>query len=123
MDPTKRINIDRYDPFDLDMIDSVCSGYMITENPLEKEVLKSVPSETTKYKQVQGEMESLNPSTDDMEVMADNITVNAKNIDNKNNKVWSIKTNMGDVVCIGCTIIIVILLLSILVYFICKDNE
>ena len=107
---------DRYDPHCLDMIDSMCSGYMLTENPLEKEIRKPLPSKTTGCKQMQWDMNSINTSTDNIEVMADNTMADDEYLDNNYHSVWSTQTNKGDVVCIGCTVIIVILLLSLILF-------
>ena len=123
------INSDRCHPFCLERIDSICSGYMLTETPLEKEICKkgksSLPSETTDCKQMQQDMEPISTSIDNIEVMDDNTMIKDENLDNKDDNVWSTQTNNGDGLCIGYTVITVILicLLLVLYIYIYNDNE
>ena len=120
IDTFKHINNDRYNPFCLERIDSICSGYMLTEMPLEKEICKngnsSLPSETTDCKQMQQDMEPTNTSIDNIEVLAE--MVEDENLGNKNDNLRSIQTNKGDVVCIACAVITVILLFLLLVFYV-----
>ena len=123
----KHINNDRYHPFSLERIDSICSGYMLTEKPLENEICSKgnalhssevLLGWATATSIQQRDMESINTSTDNIEIMTDDAKVEDKNLDNKNDNVWSTQTNKGDVVCIGCTVITVIILFSLLVFYI-----
>ena len=52
------------------------------------------------------------------------IDTNAIDVNKTNNKqTWSTNASIGDVVCLGATLIIVILQLSVLVYYVFKDHE
>ena len=111
------------DPFDLNMIDRLCSGYMITEMPSENGDRNVFQADTVKCKPMQLDVKPNREARCATEVTTDSGIADEESLNNKYCENFETKNYMGYVICIVTFLVIMIILFCVLIYYIHKESE